>query len=930
MSANRIRMLFVLALMSFAIPAAAQTGSIAGKVTSGGKAVSGVTVQAVSGLRTVAAAQSDENGDYRLTNLQPGSYAVTARLIGYAAARNDNVSVGSGASATSNITMVEAASQLEQVITTASRRPEKIIDAPASVSVVTSSQISERPSTSIADHVSALPGIDVARGGLMRSNIVARGFNNIFSGALMTLTDNRFAFVPSLRVNIPYLSPTTNEDIERIEVVLGPGAALYGPNTASGVMATFTKSPFSSPGTTVTVDGGNQSVLRGSVRTAWVLNPKLAFKATLEGFKGTEWDFCDGRNGFTDKGDPCYQVADTAGEKKVRDQNLKRYGGEVRMDFRPNAASEIIANYGRSQAGSAVEPTGLGPAQVKDWVYQTYQVRGRYDRLFAQVFMNTSNAGGTYLLQTVGSSTRCPDVADLSCIIDKSQQLAAQVQHGVDIGTRQRFLYGVDYIHTTPRTEGTINGRNENDDDITEVGGYLHSVTTLSEMFELTTAARVDKHSRLTDAVFSPRLALVFKPVENQNFRLTFNRAFSTPSTNNLFLDRLASRTALLDIRALGTPKSGLQFKRDCVAGLGGLCMKVLPAFGGTGSFVAANPYANSFGAAKAGIIAALTPSFGPAGANAIAAFLQSRQPTAEQVGTTFIVPGVPGAAAFPVAPSQLQDIDAPKPTIHTTIEGGYKGIIAKRLQVSVDVWHEKRQNFIGPLQIETPLVFLNTAALNAYLTSQLAGFFPTIGVPAAAAGQVAALLAGALPGNNPAGACSAASKAGCPIGVVNFDTPYAGNDVIVAYRNYNKAINLVGSDVGAELLLDYGFSVQGTYSWVNKKFFSKADLGTRDDVSLNAPAMKHTFAVKYRGTDNGFGGELRERHVDAFNTLAFVGGPVAGYTLVDAGISYRPANINGVLIALNGTNILDKRHREFTQGSIIGRLILTRVQVAF
>src|SRR4029079_16118986 len=368
----------------------------------------------------------------------------------------------------------------------------------------TTEQVNERASINITDHVAALPGIDVARGGLVRSNVVARGFNNIFSGALMTLTDNRFAFVPSLRVNIPYLSTTTNEDIDRIEVVLGPGAALYGPNTASGVMAVFTKSPFTSAGTTVTVDGGNQDVLRGSFRTAYVVNPKFAVKLALEGFRGTEWDFVP---------------EDTVGEKKPRNPDLRRYGGEIRADFRPTPASEIIPNYGRSQAGSAVEPTGLGPAQIQDWVYQTYQIRARYNRLFGQVFMNTSHAGGTYLLQTVGASTNCTDARDLSCIIDRSRQLAAQVQHGFDLGARQRFIYGVDYIRTEPRTEGTINGRNEGDDIISEVGGYVHSVTSLSRMVELTTDTRDDKHSRLNDPVFSPRVALVFKPVENQNFR---------------------------------------------------------------------------------------------------------------------------------------------------------------------------------------------------------------------------------------------------------------------------------------------------------------------------------------------------------------------------------------------------------------------------
>ena len=928
------RLLLGVAMLVLALPAAAQTGTISGRVTEAGtsRGIPNVGVRVVAGLRAVAGAYTDDTGNYRIANVPPGTYTVEARHIGHQIARVEGITVGSAASANVNIVMAVAPSQLETVISTASRAPEKVIDAPASISVVTSEQINERPAISVADHVAALPGIDVARGGLMRSNIVARGFNNIFSGAMMTMTDNRFAFVPSLRVNIPYLNPTTMEDIDRIEVVLGPGAALYGPNTTSGVMALFTKSPFASQGTTVTIDGGNQSVLRGSFRTAWAPTPKFGFKVTYEGFRGEEWPFLP---------------QDTIGEQKRRERNINRQGGEVRADFRPAPGAEIIANYGRSQAGSVVEPTGLGPAQVKDWVYQTYQLRGRYRQLFAQVFVNTSDAGGTYLLQKVRPTTNCPDVSDDACIIDKSYQFVAQAQHGLNFGTKERLLYGVDYIHTVPRTEGTINGNNEDDDDITEVGGYIHSVTTLSPMFELTTAARVDKHSRLDDAVFSPRVALVFKPVLDQNFRLTYNRAFSTPSTNNLFLDRVATATALLNIRALGTPPTGLSFKRDCAGGIGSLCMKVFPAFGGQGAFVPANPYSTSFAIARAGVVASLTASFtaqfiaaglppaqaagqAAAVANATAAFLASRQPTAEQVGTTLVIPGVPGAAAFVVTPSQLVDIDHPLPTIHNTVEAGYKGIIAKRLQMSLDLWHENRKNFVGPLQIETPLVFMNGNALGAYLGAQLAGFFPTIGIPAAAAGPVAASLGGSLPGANPTVACNPAAPAGCPIGVVNFDTPNARNDVIVAYRSYQKNINLWGSDFGGELLLDRGFSVQGTYSWVNKKLFSKTDLGTREDVSLNAPANKHSFAVNYRDEVKGISAQLRERHVDGFNTLAFVGGPVEPYTLLDANLSIRPSFLNGVLWSLNGTNLTNKKHREFTQGNLIGLLIMTRVQVTF
>ncbi len=909
------RLLFGIAMIAFALPAAGQTGTISGRVTQAGTSsgIVGATVRAVSGVRAAGSAVTNENGDFRIAGISVGTYSVVATRIGYRLSRSDDVAVGSGASASVNIVMEEIPSQLEQVITTASRAPEKVIDAPASVSVVNATQISERPSINVADHVAALPGIDVARGGLMRSNIVARGFNNIFSGALMTLTDNRFAFVPSLRVNIPYLSPTINEDIDRIEVVLGPGAALYGPNTASGVMAIVTKSPFESQGTTLTIDGGNQSVLRGSFRTAWAPTQKFGVKLTYEGFKGHEWP--------TYQGDKALNIPpDTVGELKPRDLDLNRQGGEARVDFRPTPGSEIIANYGRSKAGSAVEPTGLGPAQVKDWVYQTAQLRGRYKQLFAQVFMNTSDAGGTYLLRTADSTTHCPDVTKQACIIDRSKQLVGQLQHGFTFGTRERLLYGFDYIHTEPRTEGTINGRNEADDIINETGGYIHSVTTVSPMLELTTAARVDKSSRLADAVFSPRVALVFKPVENQNFRFTYNRAFSTPSTLNLFLDLPAGqipRTGpkLFGVRALGVPEGGLTFGRNCTGGLSNFCMR-------PGTFLpptqmpanAALLYKYAVGAAAGPLIRAGVPA-------SIVQLLGTFQPGPAEVGTKFRLLNSSNGTFVDVDPTQLRDVDRIKPTIHTTFEGGYKGIVANRLQLSLDVWHENRKNFVGPLLIETPNVFLDATTLGGFLAAKLAAS----GVPAATIGALVPTLAGAL-----GGVSGSTAATGVPLGVVNFnETNSSGSDVIVTYRNFGN-MDLWGSDLGAQLLLDRGFSVTGTYSYVNKKLFPKSEVGGVSDISLNAPANKHSFAMNYRDETKGVSAEVRERHVDGFRAVGFIDGQIKPYTLVDASFSIRPAFLNDVMWSLNGTNLLNRKHQEFVQGGVIGRLIMTRVQVTF
>ena len=374
MSASRLRRLFiVLGLTLFAVPAAAQSGSITGRVTAadGGRPIAGARVEARVSGKTAGTATTDDNGQFRIVNLAEGSYSVAAARIGYQMQRVEGVRVGTGI-VTADVTMSRLPSILDQVVTTASRAPEKVLDAPASVSVVNEKQINERPSITVTDHIATLPGIDVARGGLMQANVVARGFNNIFSGALLTLTDNRFAYVPSLRVNIPYLIPTNNEDIERIEVVLGPGAALYGPNAAGGVLHVITKSPFTSQGTTLTVDGGERNVFRGAFRTAGALGEKFGYKLSFDSFRGSDWRPAK---------------PDTL-ERVPRDFRLRRQGGEARVDFRPTSASEIIATYGRAVAGNAVEPTGLGPAQVRDWKFSSYQLRARNGRLFAEAFDN--------------------------------------------------------------------------------------------------------------------------------------------------------------------------------------------------------------------------------------------------------------------------------------------------------------------------------------------------------------------------------------------------------------------------------------------------------------------------------------------------------------------------------------------------------------
>ncbi|RKU23945.1 hypothetical protein C6499_17585, partial [Candidatus Poribacteria bacterium] len=176
---------------------------------------------------------SDASGTLMITDLTAGTYTVTASSTGYADKILTDVTLTADETKSIEIALSSTVIQLEQVSVTASRRREKVLEAPASVALVVDSEIKDRVAPSVTEHLKSVRAVDVVTAGLGTSYVVVRGFNNVFSGSLLSLVDNRIASVPSLRVNSYSFIPTISEDIEQIEVVSGPGAALYGPNSAN-------------------------------------------------------------------------------------------------------------------------------------------------------------------------------------------------------------------------------------------------------------------------------------------------------------------------------------------------------------------------------------------------------------------------------------------------------------------------------------------------------------------------------------------------------------------------------------------------------------------------------------------------------------------------------------------------------------------------
>src|SRR5437016_5304930 len=142
-------------------------------------------------------------------------------------------------------------------ISSVSRRPEELFNAPAAIYVITSEDIRRSGARFIAEALRMAPGLDVARIDASKWAISARGFNDRFANKLLVLVDGRSVYTPAFSGVYWDVQDLLLEDIDRIEVVRGPGATLWGANAVNGVINIITKSSKDTRGLYVEGGGGN-------------------------------------------------------------------------------------------------------------------------------------------------------------------------------------------------------------------------------------------------------------------------------------------------------------------------------------------------------------------------------------------------------------------------------------------------------------------------------------------------------------------------------------------------------------------------------------------------------------------------------------------------------------------------------------------------
>jgi iron complex outermembrane receptor protein len=199
-------------------------------------------------------------------------------------------------------------------ITSVSKREESLLEAASAIYVITGEDIRRSGVTSIPEALRMAPGIEVARINGNRWAISARGFNGEFANKLLVLMDGRTVYDPAFSGVYWDVQDTMLEDLDRIEVIRGPGATLWGANAVNGVINIITKRAADTQGLLLTAGGGTQEIGFGGVRYGGTLGTRVQYRLYAKYFdRGAQapalgipasdgWDV--GRGGFRFEWEP--------------------------------------------------------------------------------------------------------------------------------------------------------------------------------------------------------------------------------------------------------------------------------------------------------------------------------------------------------------------------------------------------------------------------------------------------------------------------------------------------------------------------------------------------------------------------------------------------------------------------------------------------
>ncbi len=525
---------------------------------------SGLTLADVTVIADARQALTDQDGAYRFPGMPQGRHRLSFRRLGYAGV-DTALTISGTLPVDFDMNMTVAAVTMSELqVSAVSRQAERLIDAPGAVSVVDSLRVRElAPAGQVPLLLDEIPGVHAVQSGVYDFNLNARGFNSTLNTTMLVMVDGRDMATPILG-NQDWADAALVTSDSRVELVRGPGSALYGANAFNGVLVIRTPAIRDATGVRLTLSGGQLNSAR--LTASWsALAPNRHWGWRLSsGYSRTDsWDAPRTqldyiRHEYAGAGVdtntiatpiPGFEVGPLSGQSKSTGpfvpgpstgtpDPILGWFASARVDLYPRTGTTLITEAGLSAEENNVFTIGNGRSQAG---------HGRRPWARAELESGDVTLSGYYL----GHYGRSVSLASASVVNDDEGMYHLEAQyHRRLLGQRGRLIAGGSLRWLQVDSHGTVlsaadDGRTDRFEALFGQFDYY-----VARPLKIVAAARLD-WSTLAQQQFSPKLGVIYSPGRVIAFRLTYNRGFKTPSPLERFLSLPAG--APLDLTALET-----------------------------------------------------------------------------------------------------------------------------------------------------------------------------------------------------------------------------------------------------------------------------------------------------------------------------------------------------------------------------------------
>lgn len=341
--------------------------------------------------------------------------------------------------------ILEEGNELDEVVISASRTPERIFESPVTIERFGAKQIRNTPSADFYSGLENLKGVDVNVNSLTFKSINTRGFADFGNTRFMQLVDGMDNSTPALNFPIGNLVGLTETDVQSVELLPGASSALYGANAFNGILLMRSKNPFDYEGISASVKqgftsqeaAGTQHFQDLSVRVAKKFSDKFAAKFSVGYLKGTDWfatnesdrlnrgftrenlDY-DGVNVYGDEVstniNDVAQTLESLGlapngssalvpevnvsrtgyqERELTNYNAESFKADWGLFYRPFGDDFEIQYVGKAGTGNTIYQ-GANRYNIKNFFQQQHKLEVKNDNFFVRGYLVADNAGDSY------------------------------------------------------------------------------------------------------------------------------------------------------------------------------------------------------------------------------------------------------------------------------------------------------------------------------------------------------------------------------------------------------------------------------------------------------------------------------------------------------------------------------------------------------